>query len=213
MFGEVTLQAEPREGLSIPADAVIDSGPARWSSWRSEGEVPAREVRVGASGGDAVEVISGLHGRRDGGDPRQLPHPTRSPAARLPGGDAGGGAMIQARHPLLGGDRFLVIAGVLVLLALSVHACGTSAGRAPGPLRHAGDRLLRWTEPGHHRGPGHLPVTRLCSGPAGEGHPRVSPNSAFSFVYVISRTAPIPTGPRTASSVPLQDHPRSSRRG
>jgi Cu(I)/Ag(I) efflux system membrane fusion protein len=61
MFGEVTLQAEPREGLSIPADAVIDSGTRKVVFVAlGKGKFQPREVRVGASGGDAVEVISGL---------------------------------------------------------------------------------------------------------------------------------------------------------
>jgi Cu(I)/Ag(I) efflux system membrane fusion protein len=61
MFGEVTLQSEPREGLRIPADAVIDSGTRKVVFVAlAEGKLQPREVRVGAASGDTLEVISGL---------------------------------------------------------------------------------------------------------------------------------------------------------
>jgi Cu(I)/Ag(I) efflux system membrane fusion protein len=61
MFGEVTLQAPTREGLRIPADAVIDSGTRKVVFVAiGEGKFEPREVMLGASGGDQVEVVSGL---------------------------------------------------------------------------------------------------------------------------------------------------------
>ncbi len=61
MFGEVTLQAPPRQGLRIPGDAVIDSGTKKVVFVSlGEGKFQPREVRIGASNGDQVEVVSGL---------------------------------------------------------------------------------------------------------------------------------------------------------
>jgi Cu(I)/Ag(I) efflux system membrane fusion protein len=61
MFGEVTLQTEKRDGLRIPADAVIDSGTKKVVFVAlGEGKLQPREVQVGPVTGDAVEVLSGL---------------------------------------------------------------------------------------------------------------------------------------------------------
>ncbi|HTP30081.1 MAG TPA: efflux RND transporter periplasmic adaptor subunit [Anaeromyxobacteraceae bacterium] len=61
MFGEVTLESPPHEGLRIPADAVIDSGTRKVVFVSlGEGRFQPREVRVGATSGDTVEVLSGL---------------------------------------------------------------------------------------------------------------------------------------------------------
>jgi Cu(I)/Ag(I) efflux system membrane fusion protein len=61
MFGEVMLQAPAREGLRIPADAVIDSGTKKVVFVAiGEGKFQPREVRIGAPSGDNVEVVSGL---------------------------------------------------------------------------------------------------------------------------------------------------------
>jgi len=61
MFGEVTLQAPARQGLRIPSDAVIDSGTKKVVFVSlGEGKFQPREVRIGASSGDQVEVLSGL---------------------------------------------------------------------------------------------------------------------------------------------------------
>ena len=61
MFGEVTLQTEKREGLRIPADAVIDSGSKKVVFVAlGEGKLQPREVQVGPVTGDAVEVLFGL---------------------------------------------------------------------------------------------------------------------------------------------------------
>jgi Cu(I)/Ag(I) efflux system membrane fusion protein len=61
MFGEVTLKTADREGLRIPADAVIDSGNTKvvFVS-QGEGKFQPRAVEVGPETGDQVEVISGL---------------------------------------------------------------------------------------------------------------------------------------------------------
>jgi Cu(I)/Ag(I) efflux system membrane fusion protein len=61
MFGEVTLQAEAREGIRIPSDAVIDSGSRKVVFVAlGEGKFQPREVDVGPATGDVVEVRSGL---------------------------------------------------------------------------------------------------------------------------------------------------------
>jgi membrane fusion protein, copper/silver efflux system len=61
MFGEVTLQAPPRDGLRVPGDAVIDSGTKKVVFVAlGEGKFQPREVRVGAVNADAVEIVSGL---------------------------------------------------------------------------------------------------------------------------------------------------------
>jgi membrane fusion protein, copper/silver efflux system len=61
MFGEVTLRARAREGLRIPADAVIDSGTKKVVFVSlGDGKFQPREVKLGASDGDHVEIVSGL---------------------------------------------------------------------------------------------------------------------------------------------------------
>jgi Cu(I)/Ag(I) efflux system membrane fusion protein len=61
MFGEVTLRAPTREGLRIPADAVIDSGTKKVVFVAiGEGKFQPREVRLGATSGETVEVVAGL---------------------------------------------------------------------------------------------------------------------------------------------------------
>jgi Cu(I)/Ag(I) efflux system membrane fusion protein len=61
MFGEVTLRTQRREGLRIPADAVIDSGTRKVVFVAlGEGKLQPREVTVGPVTDDAVEVLSGL---------------------------------------------------------------------------------------------------------------------------------------------------------
>jgi Cu(I)/Ag(I) efflux system membrane fusion protein len=61
MFGEVTLQTEKRDGLRIPADAVIDSGSRKVVFVAlGDGKLQPREVQVGPVAGDAVEVLAGL---------------------------------------------------------------------------------------------------------------------------------------------------------
>jgi Cu(I)/Ag(I) efflux system membrane fusion protein len=61
MFGEVTLQSPAREGLRIPADAVIDSGTKKVVFVAlGEGKFQPREVKLGTAGTEFVEVLSGL---------------------------------------------------------------------------------------------------------------------------------------------------------
>jgi Cu(I)/Ag(I) efflux system membrane fusion protein len=61
MFGDVVLQGATREGLRIPADAVIDSGTAHVVFVAAgEGKFQPREVELGDSDGRTVEVISGV---------------------------------------------------------------------------------------------------------------------------------------------------------
>jgi Cu(I)/Ag(I) efflux system membrane fusion protein len=61
MFGEVVLKTADREGLRIPADAVIDSGTTKVVFVDvGEGKFQPRAVEVGPETGDQVEVLSGL---------------------------------------------------------------------------------------------------------------------------------------------------------
>jgi Cu(I)/Ag(I) efflux system membrane fusion protein len=61
MFGEVVLHGAPREGLRIPQDAVLDSGAEEIVFVAAgAGKLQPRKVRLGASSGGSVEVISGL---------------------------------------------------------------------------------------------------------------------------------------------------------
>jgi Cu(I)/Ag(I) efflux system membrane fusion protein len=61
MFGDVVLRAAAREGLRIPADAVIDSGTKKVAFVSlGDGKFEPREVEVGAADGDHVEVKAGL---------------------------------------------------------------------------------------------------------------------------------------------------------
>jgi len=61
MFGEVTLQAIARQGLRIPADAVIRAGQRDVVFLaRGGGRLEPREVQLGERTGDDVEVVAGL---------------------------------------------------------------------------------------------------------------------------------------------------------
>jgi Cu(I)/Ag(I) efflux system membrane fusion protein len=61
MFGEVTLRTAARDGLRIPADALIDSGTKKVVFVAlGEGKFQPREVEVGPVTGEQVEVLSGL---------------------------------------------------------------------------------------------------------------------------------------------------------
>jgi Cu(I)/Ag(I) efflux system membrane fusion protein len=61
MFGEVTLRTPARDGLRIPADAVIDSGTRKVVFVAlGDGKFQPREVRLGAGDVDFVEVLGGL---------------------------------------------------------------------------------------------------------------------------------------------------------
>jgi Cu(I)/Ag(I) efflux system membrane fusion protein len=61
MFGEVTLWGATRMGLSIPTDAVIDSGTRNVVFVAlGDGKFQPREVQVGDGNGERVEVVKGL---------------------------------------------------------------------------------------------------------------------------------------------------------
>jgi membrane fusion protein, copper/silver efflux system len=61
MFGEVTLQGRSREGLQIPADAVIRAGAQDVVFVAlGNGRFEPRKVELGAKSGDMIEVRSGL---------------------------------------------------------------------------------------------------------------------------------------------------------
>ena len=61
MFGEVELKSGRREGLRIPADAVVRSGTKDVVFVAAgAGKFQPREVQLGAADGEAVEVVRGL---------------------------------------------------------------------------------------------------------------------------------------------------------
>ena len=61
MFGEVVLRGTTREGLRIPADAVVPTGTTQVVFVAlGGGRFQPREVRLGESDGKSVEVTSGL---------------------------------------------------------------------------------------------------------------------------------------------------------
>jgi Cu(I)/Ag(I) efflux system membrane fusion protein len=61
MFGEVVLQGKARQAIRIPADAVIRSGTANVVFITlGEGKFEPREVHLGETNPDFVEVVSGL---------------------------------------------------------------------------------------------------------------------------------------------------------
>jgi len=61
MFGEVTLRTPARKGLSVPTDAIIDSGTRKVVFVSlGEGKFRPQEVKIGATDGDRSEVLDGL---------------------------------------------------------------------------------------------------------------------------------------------------------
>ncbi len=61
MFGEVILQGKSREGVRVPADAIIHSGTKSVVFVAlPDGKFQPREVRLGEGNADFVEVVSGL---------------------------------------------------------------------------------------------------------------------------------------------------------
>jgi len=61
MFGEVTLRTPVRTGLSIPNDAIIDSGTRKVVFVSlGQGKFRPREVKIGATDGERSEVLEGL---------------------------------------------------------------------------------------------------------------------------------------------------------
>ena len=61
MYGEMVLKSQARKGLTVPIDAVLDSG-ARKIVFVAlgEGRFEPREVQTGANLGEAVEIRGGL---------------------------------------------------------------------------------------------------------------------------------------------------------
>jgi Cu(I)/Ag(I) efflux system membrane fusion protein len=61
MFGEMVLKSQTRQGLTVPVDAVLDSG-ARKIVFVAlgDGRFEPREVETGSNLGEAVEIRSGL---------------------------------------------------------------------------------------------------------------------------------------------------------
>jgi len=61
MFGEVTLQAQPRSGLIIPQDAVIHTGNRDVVFIDlGDGKFQPRKVELGVTNKESVEVLKGL---------------------------------------------------------------------------------------------------------------------------------------------------------
>jgi Cu(I)/Ag(I) efflux system membrane fusion protein len=61
MFGEVVLKSGERQGLRIPADAVVRSGTRDVVFVAAgDGKFQPREVQLGAPAGEAVEIVRGL---------------------------------------------------------------------------------------------------------------------------------------------------------
>ena len=61
MFGEVVLKGVPHDGVTVPIDAVIDSGTTHIVfAALGNGKFSPRLVRLGDSDGTQVEVVSGL---------------------------------------------------------------------------------------------------------------------------------------------------------
>ncbi len=61
MFGEVILQGSSRKGLHVPSDSVIDSGTRNVVFVAlGEGKFAPRQVELGETDGDHVEVVKGL---------------------------------------------------------------------------------------------------------------------------------------------------------
>ena len=61
MFGEVSFEAKPRDGIRVPFDAVIDSGEQKIVFVAlGEGRFQPRAVETGAQSSDWIEVKSGL---------------------------------------------------------------------------------------------------------------------------------------------------------
>lgn len=61
MFGEVSLQSGGRKGLTVPLDAVLDSGTRKVVFVAlGGGRFEPREVRTGSALGERVEILEGL---------------------------------------------------------------------------------------------------------------------------------------------------------
>jgi Cu(I)/Ag(I) efflux system membrane protein CusA/SilA len=83
-------------------------------------------------------------------------------------------------------NKFLVIAGALVAIVRPSGHAEHSARCAARSLGHAGHRLLALgSQPGHHRGPGHLSHHHGALGAPKVKAIRGYSDFGFSYVYVI----------------------------
>ena len=61
MFGEVLLKGVPRKGILVPLDAVLDAGVSKVAFVAlGNGKFAPREVTIGATVAERVEILSGL---------------------------------------------------------------------------------------------------------------------------------------------------------
>jgi len=66
MFGEVVLKGQARKGILIPLDAVLDAGTSKVAFVAlGNGKFEPREVTVGATVGEQIEILSGLKAGED----------------------------------------------------------------------------------------------------------------------------------------------------
>ncbi len=201
MFGEVTLRTPARTGLSIPTDAIIDSGTQKVVFVSlGEGKFRPREVKIGASDGDRSEVARGALGRGPGGDARQLPGGLRVAAPGLARGARGSGEVIRRIIRFSAEQRWAVLTCAVVLLA---HV---RSGRcAPSPsMRCPTSRTPRSSStragtgaPTSSRTRSPTPSPPRCSARPGSRPSVASPTSATRFVYVIFEDGTDPYWART----------------
>ena len=61
MFGDVVLKGRSHKGILIPLDAVLDAGASKVTFVaRGDGKFEPREVQVGITVGEKIEILSGL---------------------------------------------------------------------------------------------------------------------------------------------------------
>lgn len=61
MYGTATFQLAPRQALTVPREAVVDTGGAQYVYVaRTDGVFEPRPVRIGVRAGEQVEVVEGL---------------------------------------------------------------------------------------------------------------------------------------------------------
>src|SRR5439155_24481964 len=61
MFGQVIFPSRPKQALRLPADSIIDSGERKIVfAAIGDGRFEPREIKVGDTAGDLVEVVTGL---------------------------------------------------------------------------------------------------------------------------------------------------------
>jgi len=123
MYGEVVLEGTAKEGLRIPADAVIRSGTQNVVFLaRGQGRFEPRVVQIGSKSGDQVEVTGGLEEGQQVVTRANFLVDSES-ALRASLSAIGGSSRAQADHPLFGREQ------------------------VPGHRRHAGRHRDRRTGP------------------------------------------------------------------